>query len=158
MSDSSLYSDYIMTRQRVDQLERIESGRTYLTLSRNANLTISTAGTIVTWQDEVRNLGFTWSGTDITIPSSGYYAVALSVRKSSATTTIRAFLSLSGTRIIVMPEETSSSSTITSFYMMRYFSATNVLNIELLASASVTMQVTAYNETGESPFLHIVKV
>lgn len=157
MSDSSLYSDYIMTRQRVDLLERIERAGTYLTLTRTANLALSTAGTVVTWQSEVRNSGFTWSGTNITMPSDGYYALSLSLAKSSATPLIRAFLSLSGTRIITMPNE-NVSSTVAAYSMMRWFSASDVLSIDLLPSGAVTVVINAYDTTGESPFLHIVKV
>lgn len=161
MSDSFL-TDYLQTRQRVDQLERIENGGgagggVYLTLTRSANLTLSTAGTIVTWQTEVRNSGFTWSGTDITMPSDGYYAISMTLAKNITSPLIRAFLSLSGTRIITMPNE-NVNSTVAAYSMMRYFSASDVLSIDLQPSGSVTVVVNAYDTTGESPFLHIVKV
>ena len=72
MSDSFL-SDYITTRQRVDQLERIEGKpSSFLTLRRTTTQSITTAGTIISWDDAVRNLGFTWSaGTSYHDTSDG---------------------------------------------------------------------------------------
>jgi len=50
-----------------------------LTLTRINTLAVLTTGTTVTWESEIRNSGFTWSGTSITIPASGYYTIQCTV-------------------------------------------------------------------------------
>ena len=161
MSDSFL-NDYLRTRQRVDQLERIEGGgggsaaSVYLTLTRTNTLTIATTGTIVTWESEVRGNGFTWSGSGITIPDDGYYVIDLTYDINSAAV-MYADIYVNTTNVSKMSQYygvgTRQRSTA-----MRYFSASDILEIRLVGILARTMQVTAYDTTGESPFLHIVKV
>jgi len=157
MSDSSLYSDYIMTRQRVDQLERVESTTSaYLTLRRTSTLSISSAGTQVTWQTEDQNLGFTWSGTSITIPATGYYAIGINATIASAVS-LRAFVNLGVTRVVEMTSDGFGNANNT-FFILRQFTASDDLRIELLSGGGTSLNVVAYGSTNESPFLHIVRV
>jgi len=161
MSDSFL-SDYLRTRQRVDQLERIESGgggtaaAVYLTLTRTTSLSITTAGTIITWQSEVRSNGLTWSGSVITIPDDGYYLIDMAYDLSSAAIT-NGNIIVNGVdvgRMVVY----YGSGTRNRVMAMRWFSASDSLEIQVGISATRGMVVTAYDASYESPFLHIVKV
>jgi len=161
MSDSFL-SDYLRTRQRVDQLERIESGgggtaaAVYLTLTRTTSLSITTAGTIITWQSEVRSNGLTWSGSVITIPDDGYYLIDMAYDLSSGAIT-NGNIIVNGVdvgRMVVY----YGSGTRNRAMAMRWFSASDSLEVQVGISAGRTMVVTAYGSSYESPFLHIVKV
>lgn len=161
MSDSFL-NDYLRTRARVDQLERIESGgggsaaSVYLTLTRTNALSIATTGTIVTWEDEVRGNGFTWSGSEITIPDDGYYVIDLTYDISSAAVMYAdIYVNAANTSKMAQYYGVGTRQRSTA---MRHFSASDVLEVRLVGNLTRTMQVTAYDSTGESPFLHIVKV
>jgi len=160
MSDSFL-NDYLLTRQRVDQLERIESGSgaggTYLTLRRTTTQSITTAGTVVSWEDSVRNAGFTWSaGTSITIPSAGYYVLDMAFSFNSAAV-VNADLLVGGTATGRF-NNFYGSGAINRIGAMRYFSASDSVEIELTTVAGRTLQVVAYGSANESPFLHIVRI
>lgn len=161
MSDSFL-NDYLRTRQRVDQLERIESGGggsaggTYLTLTRTSTLTIATTGTIITWQSEDRGNGITWSGSVITIPSSGYYVIDMTWQ-FSGTTTYLPILYVNGIGLAITTLYYGIG-TRGRIMAMRHFTELDEVEISLTAATTRTMLVTAYDTASESPFLHIVKV
>lgn len=157
MSDSSLYSDYIMTRQRVDQLERIERAGTYLTLRRTTTQSITTAGTIVSWEDAVRNVGFTWSaGTTISIPQSGYYILDL-VWSFSSNTGTSVDLLVGGVATARMVNSSGGGQSFRAI-AMRYFTTSDSVEVRINVAAGRTMQVIAYGSLDESPFLHIARV
>lgn len=156
MSDSSLYSDYIMTRQRVDQLERIERAGTYLTLRRTTTQSVTTAGTIISWEDAVRNVGFTWSaGTSITIPQTGYYAIDMTVAFASNTTFSIDLLLAS---VAVARLVNSQGGNAFRFVGIRQFTTGDSFELKALVTANRTILVNAYNAADESPFLHIVRI
>lgn len=161
MSDSFL-SDYLRTRSRVDQLERIESGgggsagAVYLTLTRTTTFTATTTGTVIVWEAEDRSNGITWSGSEITIPDDGYYVMNVVVSVTSFTSPAYEML-VNGVYVgrLAMYE---AGSTRWPGIAMRYFTAGDVLEIRLLLGQNRTIQVVAYDSAGESPYLHIVKV
>lgn len=161
MSDSFL-TDYLQTRQRVDQLERIETGggggaaSVYLTLTRTNTLSLSTAGTIVTWESEVRGNGITWSGSQITMPDDGYYVIDMAFDLNSGAVVAGNML-IGGTDVGRMALYYGGG-TRNRLIATRWFSASSVLEIQINIAAGRTMQVTAYGSSYESPFLHIVKV
>lgn len=158
MSDSFL-NDYLRTRSRVDQLERIESsgggGAVYLTLTRTTVQVITTgAGTILEWQSEERGNGITWSGSAITIPDDGYYAVDVSF---FANTSVAGNLIVNGVFVgrMTMFNGSGAGQRLSA---LRYFSTSDVMEILVIGNTSVNMTVRAYGTDRESPFLHIVKV
>ena len=129
----------------------------YITLTRTATLAIATTGTLIVWQSEVRNVGgFTWSGSNITIPVSGYYLIDMAWNYNSASVTT--------VDVIVNGTDTGRSSlyygggTRNRATFTRYFTALDTLAITVTVVAGRTMQVSAYGTSYESPFLHIVKV
>jgi hypothetical protein len=155
MSDS-LLTDYMRTRQRVDQLERIEQGGgAYLTLTRTATLSLATTGTIITWQSEVRSRAITWSGSAITIPSDGYYALDMTCTIGSNTGFSVDLLvgSVAVARLV-----NSTGGNAFRFIGMRYFSASDSVEVRANVAAARTLAVNAYGTADESPFLHIVKL
>jgi hypothetical protein len=161
MSDSFL-SDYLRTRSRVDQLERIESGgggsagAVYLTLTRTAIITIATTGTVITWQSEVRGNGFTWSGTTITIPSDGYYAIDFAFELNSFASYTVDFIV--NTVDVGRLATYDSGSVRFRAVGTRYFSEGDALEIKMVVGAARNVLVNAYDTSWESPFLHIIKV
>ena len=63
--------------ERVSTVERRDDA-VFITLTRTSTLSITTAGVVVTWQEEIDIGGnFTWSGASITVPIAGYYAISV---------------------------------------------------------------------------------
>jgi hypothetical protein len=152
---SDLYQTSADLRAAAQDLARQEQPGAALTLTRSASLSITTAGTTITWQTETRNQGFTWSGTDITIPTAGYYL--LSVIYASASTT--AYANLLVNSVIVAQIPTSYiTSTLHTLIIMRYYATGDIINVRVFPSANTTITVVAENSAGESPILHIAQL
>ena len=140
----------------VQDLQRVETPGACLTLTRSAALAITTAGTTITWQTETRNNGFTWSTTDITIPTAGYYAVQTFLQTASNVT-------LFTQRVIntVNIGYFGYSWTAINYHvatMIRYFASGDVVQIRVVPSANVNINVAVDGTSNESPILHIVQM
>lgn len=144
-----------LTKQ-VNVQTNIEIPSAALTLTRSAVLAITTAGTLITWQVETRNQGFTWSGSTITIPTSGYYAVQV-------------FLAIANTYALSMQKFVNginlgnfsfqgSGINYHSGTMVRYFSTGDALQIRVVPGVNVNINVNAEGAANESPFIHIVQL
>jgi hypothetical protein len=140
----------------VQDLQRVETPGACLTLTRSATLAITTAGTTITWQVETRNNGFTWSGTEITIPTNGYYTINLQYNAAVVTTTF-AGLRVNGIAVAFF-SNSSVNSTLHSFTVMRYFTADDLIEMRVFPAANSTIQVIAENVASESPILHVVQM
>jgi len=153
---SDLYQTSADLRASVADLARQERPGAALTLTRSGTLSITTAGTTITWQTETRNEGFTWATTDITIPTAGYYSLSFSY---TATTIHTAFcrLVVNGVSVILFTDS-SINSTSHTFTAVRYFSTTDVVRIQPVPVSNTTIAVNAEGAAGESPFLHIVQL
>ena len=140
----------------VQDLQRVETPGACLTLTRSASLAITTAGTLITWQTETRNNGFTWSTTDITIPTTGYYVVQTFLQTSNNVTFFTQRV-VNGTNIGYFGQ----SWTATNYHvatMVRYFVTSDVLQIRVIPSVNGNLTVVAENSTAEAPLLHIVQL
>lgn len=160
MSDL-LLNDYALSRRRIEQLERIEStARRALTLTRTATLSLTTAGTVVTWQQENRVYGgMTWSGTDITIPASGYYQVTLALSLAANIATMIVRFRIGGNAVV---HDTGPIGSATRQNMVTsatlYCTASDVLSVQLVPSVNVTLDAIAETSANASPILHIVSL
>ena len=142
--------------RRTDILERIETPAAALTLTRSATLAITTAGTTITWQTETRNRGFTWSGTQITIPTSGYYSISFTY---SADKNATAFVFVYVNTIEVLSAVTSTNGTSAlSAGTMRYFNTGDVITIRIQPTVNFVLQLVTEGAVDESPILHIVQL
>ena len=160
MSDL-LLNDYALSRRRIEQLERIEStARRALTLTRTATLSLTTAGTVVTWQQENRVYGgMTWSGTDITIPASGYYQVTLALSLAANIATMIVRFRIGGNAVV---HDTGPIGSATRQNMVTsatlHCTASDVLSVQLVPSVNVTLDAIAETSANASPILHIVSL
>jgi hypothetical protein len=153
---SDLYQTSADLRASVADLARQERPGAALTLTRSGTLSITTAGTTITWQVETRNEGFTWSGTEITIPTAGYYVINLQYNAAVVTTT---FAGLRVNNIAVgFFSNSSVNSTLHSFTVMRYFVTGDLIEVRVFPAANSTIQVIAENVASESPFIHIAQL
>lgn len=129
-----------------------------LTLRRTDVLAITTAGTTITWQSALRNFQFTWAGTDITMPASGWYAFDLSVTFSAVLNDCRVFFIVNGTVVKAYNLLGDVDRNTGAVSMMRYLAGSDVVRIQLSPSANVNVNVVAENLNGESPILNIVQI
>lgn len=155
MSDS-LVSSVVRQAGYVADLRRQERPGAAITLTRTAALAIATAGTVITWQVETRSQGFTWSGTDITIPTSGYYGIGAYI-VTTASVTMFANLVVNSAILIQMPASYLST-TAHGFFAVRYYTTGDVVNLRVGPSSNTTMIVNAENVASESPLIHVVQL
>jgi hypothetical protein len=150
----------VAATQAVQDLTRQERPAAALTLTRTATLAVVTTGTTITWQTQTRGIGITWSGTDITIPTAGYYVINFSYA-SSTTHTALARLSVNGTITGLFASSYATQVVATgthTFTHMRYFATGATVQVIVLPSANVTINVNAESASNESPILHIVQL
>ena len=153
---SSFLTNLAANGRRTDALERIETPGAALTLTRSATLAITTAGTTITWQTETRNQGFTWSGTTITIPTAGYYAVQLIVGTTGSQT--MAFTRIVNGVTIGGFVGLFSATNYFSGQSTAYYATGDALQIRLVPGANTTVTQVAEFAATESPILHIVQL
>ena len=153
---SDLYQTSADLKATTQDLARVESPSACVTLTRSATLAITTAGTTITWQTEVRNQGFTWSGTTITIPTAGYYAVQLALgttgSQSMAFTRIVNGVTIGGFVGLF------SATNYFSGQATAYYATGDALQIRLVPGANTTVTQVAEFAATESPILHIVQL
>lgn len=144
-----------MVNGRLVQLERGDNA-IFISLTRTATLTITTAGTIVTWQSLIdAGCAASWSGSNITVPVSGYYS--LTIKGSfEAKDSVTGDVIVNGVEVATMGTGDSKD---TKFRLTstRFFKADDVVQIKLtMGSASHTLQVVTEDSAGESPICHMV--
>lgn len=157
MTEITRLSLQTQTDLRQQSNVEVDSPR-YITLTRTATLAIAVSpGTTITWQSEVRSSGgFTWSGTNVTIPMSGYYHLDFVFELGSgAAYTVE--LLVDGVAVS-RPGIFYSGGTVGHAMVTRFYSAGSTVALRVSVAASRTMLVNAYGTANESPFLHIVKV
>lgn len=131
-----------------------------ITLRRTAVLAITTAGTLITWQSKVRGQGITWSGSTITIPAFGYYAINCTAFMATAGL-LRMNLFVNGTNVHPLSSFSNGLGGTTNIHVgtaVRYFNTGDSVQIQLLPSVNSNINVNAEGIAGESPFLHIVQL
>lgn len=155
MSDS-IINNLATQQNAIQALQRTETPAACLTLTRTTTLAITTAGTVITWQTEIRNNGFTWSGTSITIPTTGYYNIAFNYSASvSVVTYIR--INVAGAFLLDMPTSPGNR-TRHAVTFTRYYTAADVITITVDTTTNHTMNVNAENVAAESPIFHILQL
>lgn len=143
-------------QKQVDVQTNVEIPSAALTLTRSATLAITTAGTVITWQVETRNQGFTWSGTTITIPTAGYYAVQLALGTTGSQT--MAFTRIVNGVTIGGFVGLFSATNYFSGQSTAYYATGDALQIRLVPGANTTVTQVAEFAATESPILHIVQL
>ena len=144
-----------MTNGRLVQLERGDNA-IFISLTRTATLTITTAGVIVTWQSLIdAGCAASWSGSNITVPVSGYYS--LTIKGSfEAKDSVVGDVIVNGVEVATMGigDSKDVKFRLTS---TRFFKAGDVVQIKLtMGSASHILQVVTEDSAGESPICHLV--
>ena len=154
---SDLYQTSADLRASVADLARQERPGAALTLTRSATLAITTAGTAITWQVETRNEGFTWSGTEITIPTAGYYVINLQYNASGTVTSAFGILRVNSVNVAFF-SNSSVNSTLHAFTVIRYFETGDKIEVRVVPAANSTITIGAEGSASESPIFHIAQL
>ena len=144
-------------QKQVNVQTNIEIPSAALTLTRSATLAITTAGTIITWQTETRNQGFTWSGTTITIPTTGFYLFNFVFKISTANQVATCEIFVNGFAQSLM----ATSSTVInnkSFTQMLYCATGDTVTLTVTPTTNDTIAVTIEGASRPSPILNIVQL
>ena len=158
MSRSATLNAVIQNKLKIADIESAEEVGAVLTLTRTSAQAITTAGTTIVWQSEIRGYQIEWSGSEITIPATGWYAISLSVRMSINLNSMLAVLRINAVNVVSTNFFGDVDRNINSITFMRHFTEDDVLEISLFPSANCNLNVVAENSVGESPILNIVQL
>jgi hypothetical protein len=144
-----------LMRDRVSTIERRDDA-VFISLTRTATLSITTAGVIVTWQNDIDSGGnMTYSGSSITVPMAGYYL--LSVLGTLGTKDdIFGDVVVNGVEVATMGTA-GSKDTKFRHSIMRFYKAGDVVQYRATTkTGTMTLQVNTEDAANESPILHMV--
>jgi hypothetical protein len=141
--------------ERVSTVERRDDA-VFITLTRTSTLSITAAGVIVTWQEEIDSSGnFTWSGSSITVPIAGYYLIQV-IGALDTGNNIAGDIVDNGVTVCTMTAGTARDHKFT-HGVVRFYKAGDVVQYRATTSGSNrTLQVVTEDAAGESPILHMV--
>ena len=144
-----------LMRDRVSTLEQRDDA-VFITLTRTATLSITTAGVNVTWQSEVDSGGdMTYSGSSITVPVAGYYAIQV-IGALDSGNNVTGDIVVGGVTVATMTAGTARDHKF-SHNIVRFFKEGDVVQYRATTSGSTrTLQVTTEDSDSESPLLHMV--
>lgn len=154
----TMLNSLVRVRQSVAEIQSTDETGAVLTLTRTSAQAITTAGTTIVWQSEIRGYEITWAGSDITIPASGWYALQASFTFSVNLNNCLVVINRNGTNVTSYNLFGDVDRNINSVTMLQYFTESDTLQIRLFPSANCNVNVVAEASTGESPILHIVQL
>lgn len=158
MSRSAILNAVIQNQLKIADIESAEEAGAVLTLTRTSAQAITTAGTTIVWQSEIRGYQITWSGSDITIPASGWYHISVATTVSVAQNDLLYRIGVNGVFVQVAPGFGDVNRSASTAHFMRYFVEGDIVIINLVPSANANLNVVAENDAAESPILHIVQL
>lgn len=158
MSRSATLNAVIQNQLKIADIESAEEVGAVLTLTRTSVQSITTAGTTIVWQSEIRGYEFTWSGSDITIPATGWYMVSVATLLSVAQNDLLYRLGVNGVFVQVAPGFGDVNRSASSAHFMRHFTEGDVVIINLVPSANANLSVVTEGDAAESPILNIVQL
>jgi hypothetical protein len=137
-----------------------ESPSAALTAQIAANVAITTAGYVIPWSTVIRSQAFTVSGTQITFPTDGYYAIEIPVRVNVNNLYMRCVLTIGAITVAsaVISTPAGSIQTVFTFNFMRYFRQSNVMTVTITPQANATYIRTAEGGTSESGLIFIAQL
>lgn len=156
---SELYQMVSDTQSALSTVQTAETPAAYLTLTRTATLSITTAGTQIVWQSALRSQGITWSGTTVTIPSDGYYHLSVSIALAAATNTyIRFVVNGANAHIVYSTPFSTGGGFAAATAVMLYLFESDTVVVSLTPAANTTLNQNGEGFAAPSPMLHIVQL
>lgn len=156
---SELYQIVSDTQAALSTVQTAETPAGYLSLTRSSTLAITTAGTQIVWQTELRAQGITWSGATVTIPTDGYYHLAVSIALAAATNTYIRFV-VNGVNALIsyaVPFSTGGGYAAATAVML-YLRQSDTVVVSLTPAVNTTLNQNGEGFAAPSPMLHIVQL
>jgi hypothetical protein len=146
-----------LLRDRLSSVERRDNA-VFISLTRTSTLSITTAGVIVTWQEEIDSGGnMTWSGSSITVPIAGYYQLSV-IGTLGVKDQITGDIILNGVEVATMGTA-SSKDTKFRHSIMRFYKEGDVVQYKATTTTgTMTLQVNTEDAANESPIFHMVLI
>jgi len=157
MSRSATLNAVIQNQLKIADIESAEEVGAVLTLTRTSAQAITTAGTTIVWQSEIRGYEITWSGSDITIPATGWYHISVSLGHGALNDLLYR-LNVNGALVQIASSIGDVNRGSSSAHFMRHFTEDDVVQINVVPSANVNINLNAENSATESPILNIVQL
>jgi hypothetical protein len=144
-----------LMRDRMSTAERRDDA-VFISLTRTATLSITTAGVIVTWQAVIDSGGdMTASGSSITVPIAGYYLIQV-IGALDSGNNVAGDIVDNGVTVCTMTAGTARDHKF-SHNVVRFYKAGDVVQYRATTSGSNrTLQVTTEDSDSESPIFHMV--
>jgi len=147
----------VQNQLKIADIESAEEVGAVLTLTRTATQAITTAGTTIVWESEIRGYQIEWSGSDITIPATGWYHLSIACTHGSLNDLLYR-INVNGALVQIAPGIGDVNRGASSAHFMRHFIEDDIVQINVLPSANVNITVVAENAQPESPILNIVQL
>lgn len=157
MSRSTILNAVIQHQLKIADIETAEEMGAVLTLTRTSAQAITTAGTTIVWQSQIRGYQITWSGSSITIPATGWYVISVALGHGSLNDLLYR-LNVNGVNVQLMSAIGDVDRGSSSALFMRHFAQSDTVQINVLPSANVNINLNAENSATESPILNIVQL
>ena len=141
--------------ERVSTVERRDDA-VFITLTRTSTLSITTAGVIVTWQEEIDIGGdMTWSGSSITVPIAGYYLITV-IGSLATRDNFHGDLRVNSVEVCSMGVGALKDVKFI-HSVCQFFKAGDVVQYKATTTtATHTLAVVTEDSAGESPIFHMV--
>ena len=146
-----------LLRDRISSVERRDDA-VFISLTRTSTLSITTAGVIVTWQEEIDSGGdMTYSGSSITVPIAGYYAVTV-IGSLATRDNFHGDLRVNSVEVCSMGVGGQRDVKFV-HSVCRFFKEGDVVQYKATTSTGThTLQVVTEDAAGESPIFHMVLI
>ena len=166
-------SNYLTNIAQRKAIDRLQQPRQYtatpliteLSLSRGTVVFVANVAQVITWQTEVRNssnttyqIPITWSGTTVTLPQDGYYAITLITSYSVTTAQMGVALAVNGVASVTSIADNSTGTQIHSVSFTQYFNANDYFELSVLFTTAGTMETNQERNVRESPFLYVSRI
>lgn len=129
-----------------------------ITLTTNANFSITTAGTNVVWNTATNQYQITYTTDRVFIPSSGFYGIFFSSQTSSQLSDLVITLQVNNVNTIQQNVIGSSLRTRFSASFMRYFTSGDYFRIRCTPNINTNLLQQNFGTGGEGPILHVAQI
>lgn len=157
LRSAAILNALVDTRNTVAEIQSTDVHGAVLTLTRTAAQAITTAGTIIVWQSELRGYQITWAGSEITIPADGWYIITCAFQ-FGALNDLFVRLVVNATFVQFASTIGDVNRDVATCTFMRYFSQSDIVQIHLEPSANVNLNARAEGILAESPILNLVQL
>jgi len=158
MPTDDIIGALVHTQRQVDGLSRQPLHACGGTWTHNATQSVTTTGTVLTFNTQIRNSGISVDATNkfFTVNTGGMFVISLAWNFGGAVGHAL-YLQVNGVNTDIFVGN-NSTTTYHSGIFMKYLQKNHVLSFRLASGANTTVTVVAEDDAAESPILQIAQV